>query len=287
MRLRHVEVFQAVYASGSITQAAKVLNVSQPSVSKVLAHAELQIGFPLFNRSRGKLTPTPEAVRLYDHVLEVYEGISRVRRVAGNLRRSAEGTIRIASTPALGVAVLPQLVAGFIADNPGSQFELETLHLDEIAVALKEARIDLAIAFDPEVLPGCECQSLLQGRFVLIAPPHMAGEFSGVVGLEELGDTPFVRLNTRGPLGQVLENHLADFDFAPRVAATTETYHVARSLVARGVGVAVVDEVTASSGAADDVVVVPLKPEITKTMISQNKRMSFPLCAATLVSSNT
>ena len=40
MRLRHIEVFHAVYSCGSITRAAEVLNVSQPSVSKVLAHAE-------------------------------------------------------------------------------------------------------------------------------------------------------------------------------------------------------------------------------------------------------
>ena len=50
MRLRHVEVFNNVYKTGSVTAAAKLLNVSQPSVSKVLAHAEQQIGFPLFER---------------------------------------------------------------------------------------------------------------------------------------------------------------------------------------------------------------------------------------------
>ena len=47
MRLRHIEVFHAVYSSGSVTAAARMLNVSQPSVSKVLAHAEQQLGYPL------------------------------------------------------------------------------------------------------------------------------------------------------------------------------------------------------------------------------------------------
>ncbi|MXW73773.1 MAG: LysR family transcriptional regulator, partial [Chromatiales bacterium] len=48
MRLRHAEVFHAVYSSGSITAAARVLNVTQPSVSKVLAHAEQVLGYALF-----------------------------------------------------------------------------------------------------------------------------------------------------------------------------------------------------------------------------------------------
>ena len=59
MRLRQIEVFHAVYTSGSVTKAAAVLNVSQPSVSKVLAHAEQQLGYALFDRVRGKLVPTP------------------------------------------------------------------------------------------------------------------------------------------------------------------------------------------------------------------------------------
>ena len=61
MRTRHIEVFNSIYKTGSVTAAAKLLNVSQPSVSKVLAHAEQQLGFRLFERIKMKLVPTPEA----------------------------------------------------------------------------------------------------------------------------------------------------------------------------------------------------------------------------------
>ena len=54
MRLRQIEVFHAVYTSGSISAAARALNVSQPSVSKVLRHTEVQLGLPLFRLSRGR-----------------------------------------------------------------------------------------------------------------------------------------------------------------------------------------------------------------------------------------
>ena len=42
MRLRHIEVFQAIRQTGSVSAAAQLLHVSQPAVSKVLQHAELQ-----------------------------------------------------------------------------------------------------------------------------------------------------------------------------------------------------------------------------------------------------
>ncbi|MBC6403821.1 MAG: LysR family transcriptional regulator [Hyphomonadaceae bacterium] len=61
MKLRHIEIFYAVYVTGSVSGAAKSLNVSQPTVSKVLKHAEIRIGFDLFHRQKGKLYPTGKA----------------------------------------------------------------------------------------------------------------------------------------------------------------------------------------------------------------------------------
>jgi DNA-binding transcriptional LysR family regulator len=58
VRLRHIEVFSAIMLTGSTNGAAKILNISQPAVSKILQHAEQSVGFPLFLRSKGKLVPT-------------------------------------------------------------------------------------------------------------------------------------------------------------------------------------------------------------------------------------
>jgi len=55
MRLRHIEVFNAVMLTGSVSAAARLINVTQPAVSRILAHAELQLGFPLFHRLKGRL----------------------------------------------------------------------------------------------------------------------------------------------------------------------------------------------------------------------------------------
>lgn len=88
MRLRHIEIFQAIRQTGSVSAAAQLLHVSQPAVTKVLQHAELQLGFPLFLRIRGKLQPTPEALALEREVDKVSESLQGVRRLAQNLRRA-------------------------------------------------------------------------------------------------------------------------------------------------------------------------------------------------------
>lgn len=77
MRLRHIEVFHAVMQAGTISGAAQLLHISQPAVTKVLQHAELQLGMALFDRVRGKLYPTPEANRLFVEIDKLNSEIGR------------------------------------------------------------------------------------------------------------------------------------------------------------------------------------------------------------------
>ena len=96
MRLRHVEVFNNVYKTGSVTAAAKLLNVSQPSVSKVLAHAEQQIGFPLFERIKRRLIATPEADILYRHTAVMEDVLTDINEISESLAEIPVDRLRVA-----------------------------------------------------------------------------------------------------------------------------------------------------------------------------------------------
>src|SRR3954464_6432118 len=98
MRLRHIEVFHAIMQVGTISGAAKMLHISQPAVTKVLQHAELQLGMPLFERVRGKLIPRPEAHRLYAESEKLYLDLQSIRRLALSLKAKTQETIRLVST---------------------------------------------------------------------------------------------------------------------------------------------------------------------------------------------
>ena len=209
MRLRQIEVFHAIYSTGSMTNAAAMLNVSQPSISKVLAHAEQQLGYRLFDRVKGKLIPTPEAHQLFVHVKTVYKDVDRLRHVAANIKSSGAGRIRVAGTPAFGLEVLPKAIATFMEEHPGTAFEVETLHLDAIYDALREARIDVGLAFDPTDSPGIDQQRLVGGRFVVLAPDDSTFPDRSDLTVKDLEDYPFIALNSRGPLGKSLAEYLA------------------------------------------------------------------------------
>ena len=245
MRLRQIEVFHAIYTSGSMTNAAKLLNVSQPSISKVLAHAEQQLGYPLFDRVRGKLVATPEADRLFGLVSNVYDHVEHLRQVAENLRSSDVGKVRVAATPAFGVELLPTAVSSYLADHRDTVFEIETLHHDEISDALLASRIDIGLAFDAVAAPGLISGSIAEGEFVIIAPGDLDLGTDRPVRIEDLADLPFIGLSSRGPLGRLLTSYLEAADIELNKIVFTETYHMAKALVSRGSGVSIVDSVTA------------------------------------------
>ena len=83
-KLRQMEVFRAVMLTGSMNGAA-LLFVSQPAVSRLIAHAEQSLGLQLFARDKGKLTPTPEAQRLFEEVGPLFEEALRIDELARDL----------------------------------------------------------------------------------------------------------------------------------------------------------------------------------------------------------
>jgi len=270
VRLRQIEVFHAVYSSGSMTNAAAMLNVSQPSVSKVLAHAEQQLGYRLFDRVKGKLVPTPEAHQLIQHVKVVYEDIDRLRHVATNIRDNRAGRIRVAGTPAFGLEVLPRAAALYQQSNPGVVFEIETLNLDELNDALLESHIDIGLCLNPKPNPGIREQRLAGGRFVVLAPDDGTFDDRQEMTISDLAEYPFIALHSRGPLERALSDYISTNKTVLNIVAWTDPWHVAKSLVACGRGLTITDDITARSDVARNVRRIPLIPALKFNVMALN-----------------
>ena len=262
MRLRHIEVFHAVYSAGSITAAAKLLNVSQPSVSKVLAHAEQQLGFKLFNRVKGKIIPTKEAERLIEHVTDAYDNINELQRISENIRKSETGLIRIAMAPAFGIELVPAAIASYLSQYPETSFELESLHYQQVERALKQSRVDIGMVFDPPPVPGIVINHLASAECVAIAHKSMDFGIKQRLTLNDLDGMPYINLNTRSPLGRLLARRRQASNIRFNNVVKVETYQMAKALVAQGAGVSIIDEVTAKSSGHADVISRKLQPPV-------------------------
>lgn len=261
MRLRHIEVFHAVFSTGSVSRAARLLNVSQPSVSKVLRHAEDSLGYALFERVKGRVVPTAEAHALYEEVKGIQEQLHSLERRASNLKSGRTGHVRLMVMPALGLDLLPMAVAQFRAENPDVSFDIGTAHFADIVTAIREQKCDLAVAFNPPQLAGLTRHTIGGGRMLCAHSPGAFGDARSVT-LADLNGHAMVGIKDSGPLSQLVAAEAQRAGVTLDAAVTVQTYYIARNLVRYGAGVAVVDHLTALAHRGDGVEYTPISPQL-------------------------
>lgn len=262
MRLRHIEVFHAVMQAGTISGAAQLLHISQPAVTKVLQHCELQLGMPLFDRVRGKLYPTPEAERLFVEIDKLNRDLVSIRRLAANLRSGESEQVRLVATPTLGASVIPQAMNQWCRAYPQASCVLATNHTREIVSALLLGEADLALSLQDPRHPGIKTEAIASGPMMALCPlgsPEAAG--SGPLPLDQI-HSDLVALPGDDPLGSVVMNACEAQGVQPRSRLTVQTYQLARSLVEAGLGVAIVDPFTAASADRSRVHLRPVAPNL-------------------------
>ncbi|REL35714.1 LysR family transcriptional regulator [Thalassotalea euphylliae] len=277
MRLRHIEVFHAIYSTGSITNAAKILHVSQPSVSKVLAHAEMQLGFQLFERVKGRLIPTNEAEMLFDEADKIYQQMRSINNTAENIKKSEYGNISIAVTPALGFDVLPVAIANFQQAHPKVNFQVQTVHNDEVMQSLYEHKCDIAVVFSPTAMAGVVETVCDQSELVVMYPKSLFPSEPTSLNLTDLKDLPFIDISDSGPLGDQLWTRMMKENIKLQSTIKVQTYFIAARMVANGAGVCVVDKYTAYGNAMDDVAYAPFEPRLSfnvSMLHLENRRLS-------------
>jgi DNA-binding transcriptional LysR family regulator len=121
-----MEIFRAVMLTGTVSGAARMLYVSQPAVSRLLNHTETSLGLKLFERTGGKLLPTPAAVALFEEVQPVYDVALNVDRFVENLANQSTIEISISCSPALGMSLLPRVIEVFHKRNPKTRIRFFT-----------------------------------------------------------------------------------------------------------------------------------------------------------------
>ena len=263
MRLKHIEVFNAIMLTGSVSAAARLLHVTQPAVTQALQHAELQLGYALFTRQRNRLVPTHEAQALYPEVQALMSQLESVRRIAGALGNGEGSRFRILVVPSLAVRALPDALRIFRRRYPDMPVSIRTLHSAEIARAMALQEGDVGIVYGRLPHPALSDECVATGRLVCVSPRGPgAPDRRSTVALPDILRAPFIRIDERDPLGAVLADQWARLGLAPRAGITVQTHHIAMVMAEQGFGPAIIDSFTAQAHAGDRLQVRTLLPEV-------------------------
>ncbi|MBS9937285.1 MULTISPECIES: LysR family transcriptional regulator [Vibrio] len=264
MNLRQLEVFYAIMQAGTVSGAARLLHVSQPNVTRVLAHTEQQLSFALFERVKGRLVPTQEAKALLPEAEKVYQQLGQFRSLTNKVKQGTQH-LRVGAPPVLAAHLLAPTVA-LLSKEHSISFELLTANRDELCSGLLKHELDVAIAFGEETPPAIMGHVLLKENLALIAPKSAAIPAEKTVILEELisHDLPIIGLDSRDPLGLLLHQTLSARDEHYQHAITVRSYSAAAELVKNEAGFAIVDPWTTKQYRQDDAVSVhALEPNMS------------------------
>nr|WP_302471004.1 LysR family transcriptional regulator [Vibrio antiquarius] len=259
-----MEVFYAIMQAGTVSGAARLLHVSQPNVTRVLAHTEQQLSFALFERVKGRLVPTQEAKALLPEAEKVYQQLGQFRSLTNKVKQGTQH-LRVGAPPVLAAHLLAPTVA-LLSKEHGISFELLTANRDELCSGLLKHELDVAIAFGEETPPAIMGHVLLKENLALIAPKSAAIPAEKTVILEELirHDLPIIGLDSRDPLGLLLHQTLSAREEHYQHAITVRSYSAAAELVKHQAGFAIVDPWTAKQYRQDDAVSVhALEPNMS------------------------
>ncbi|WP_142425883.1 LysR family transcriptional regulator [Klebsiella aerogenes] len=232
MKLRHLEIFYAVMTCGSLSRAAESLNLSQPAASKALKNAELKLGFKLFQRVRGKLLPSSEALTLFEKAQSIYQDLDNLRLLADNLARDPRAKITLGCLPSLGLSLVPELVTDFYQQNSNLVMTLTTEHTETLVKKLDLREIDLALTLQPVQQGEIITTLIAEVPLVYIDRDYR----QGAVDIKEIDQQRWI---SPGP--HSLSAAIATRRDFSTTRLNVQTYYMATEFVKRGIGCSITD----------------------------------------------
>ena len=242
---RHVDVFRALMLSGSATRAAEMLFTSQPTISRELARMEQIVGFALFERVHGRLRPTMAALTLFDEVRLAYVGLERVAATAARLREFRDGQLSVIALPAFSHAILPGACRRFLAAHAGVSVSVATQESPVLEEWLTAQRYDLGLTEHDVAPAGTELTPLLAVDEVCVLPDGHPLLAKCALDLEDFADRPFVSLSLNDPYRILIDEAFAQLGVAPRPVVETPSAVSVCAFVRQGLGLAIVNPLTA------------------------------------------
>jgi hypothetical protein len=159
-------------------------------------------GAELFDRSAGKLIPTPDAVALSQEGQRSYQRLDRIARAAATLSRWREGELRIAASVAPSFYGLPPVISRFRAARPGVSVSPHTFESPEVMYLVAMRHHDLGVAVLPAAGPGVTIEALPETHAVCVFPAGHKLARRKAIRAEDLTGAPLLMISGYSHLSQ-------------------------------------------------------------------------------------
>lgn len=259
MDLRQLEAFDTVISVGSVTAAAKALDRSQSSVSRLIQELEQSLGYPLFIRNGPRIHPTEEALQLHQYVQKALLSLQQIRLRAEEIGHQQHRPLSIAATPALAAGLLPQALALLGAQN---KIQIVSQSAEQAAHAVITAEAEVGLCSLPLEHHAVDLHWIGQSRCVVALHQDDPLAADQQVSIASLAGrrmiVPLSPLRLRGRFEKALKKR----KLPPHETIETNSSANILACVRAGLGVAILEPVTAWGMPLEGVAIRPLEEEI-------------------------
>jgi len=260
LKLRQIEAFRAVMREGSMVRASTAMAVTQPAVSYLIGSLEIAVGFPLFSRLGGKLSPTPEAHQLMVEVDRVYEGLDEIESVARQIANHQRAAIRILITSSFSAGRIVKVIGQFASAHPGLKLDIDVANRMTIMHRIQSGQADVGIL---SLTPGAECEAgtkLFDSEFLCVAATPGALDGKNKISPHRLEGVPIIALKATGVVRPKVDSWFSGSGVIPNHIIEVGDPWTAIELVRGGLGVTIVSRFNIPELQGSGLMAVPLDP---------------------------
>lgn len=263
---RQIEIFHAVMTTGNLTEAALLLQTSQPTVSRELSLFEKRIELPLFDRVRGRLYPTVQGLRLFEEVQRSYYGLDRIKNAAQGIRQFQQAQLSIACLPVFSQSLLPAVCKPFLASYPEVSLSVIPQESPLLEEWLSAQRYDLGLTENTLTPAGTERTTLMTMNEVCVLPAGHRLLAKAELAPQDFAAENFISLSATDSYRQQLDSLFHERSIERRMVLETHSAASVCAMVKEGVGISIVNPLTALENANNGVHLRPFSIEVPFTV---------------------
>jgi DNA-binding transcriptional LysR family regulator len=245
MDFRHIDAFRAVMLTRTATKAAQLVGTSQPGISRLIAELERSTKLTLFNRERGRLEPTAEAMTFFEEVERRYAGLDNLREFAVRLRNPEASVVRVGCVVSFSLGFFGRAVAAYRHAEPGTQIALSIGPSEAIRNQVVARSLAVAFVTDAGDFAELDAMSFCNVDSLCAIPADHKLAKKRCISLSDLHGEPLIAYEPTTMVRWGIDKLFASHDLSSQVVAVVRYGINVCALVREKVGIGLVHPVNA------------------------------------------
>jgi DNA-binding transcriptional LysR family regulator len=243
LRFRQLQAFHAIVDTGTVTGAAEQLGISQPGISNLLAQLERETKLKLFERTKGRLQPTPVADVLFREVDTVVRGLDHVGQAIHDLQNKQAGQLQVAAPHLLSFGFMPGEIARFAESRPDLLVSFQSQYSSKIQEWVMAGLFEVGVCEMP-VYHDMLAREVFHFETLAVLPEGHELARHDVLTPELLEDRPFIVMGPEHMTHRRTREAFESRNAGWRPQVHTHLSENLLSFVKQGMGIALIDPFT-------------------------------------------